>query len=72
MDMQTAIALLGSNRRRNGDLRPMIKALSLHPWLNSEAQKQRLAAACFVLKRWPQYTLECQKIRNARSPFTER
>ncbi len=31
-------------------LKNMVKALSMHPWLNDENDKQRLAAAKLILK----------------------
>jgi len=31
-------------------LRNMVKALSLHPWLNTETDKQRLKAARIVIR----------------------
>ena len=31
-------------------IKNMVKALSMHPWLNTEQEKQRLLAAKIVLK----------------------
>ena len=37
--------LLGVNRRRHGNLREVLRALTLYPWLNTaEDEKRRIAA----------------------------
>ena len=35
MNTQEAADILGINRRRHGDLREMLRALTLYPWFNS-------------------------------------
>lgn len=39
-----------TGRQPTWALRNMVKALSLHPWLNTETDKQRLKAARMVLR----------------------
>lgn len=70
MCMDRAIAILGINRTRNNDLRPMVKALGLFSWLNTPQQNERLAAGRYVLKNWAAYTEECNRRRDLkwRSP----
>ncbi len=66
MTMQRAIEVLGINRRRDGDLREMVRALGLLPWLNTAEDVERREAAQYVLKRWAAYQKECNRIRDAR------
>jgi hypothetical protein len=66
MDIERAVEILGINRRRDGDLRPMVKALELFPRLNDEDEKVRLEAAKFVLRRWDTYQAECNFRRSFR------
>jgi hypothetical protein len=43
VDAQQATDILGVTRRRNGDLREMLRALTLYPWLNTaEDEKRRI------------------------------
>lgn len=65
MTMDRAIAVLGLNARREF-LRPMIKALGLHEWLNTPAEHERRAAARYVLNRWRAYCDECNARRDHR------
>jgi len=67
MDMNRAIAALGINRTRDGDLKPMVIALKLLPMMNTDEDNERLAAAQFVLRRWNAYQAECNSRRNRRS-----
>lgn len=64
MTMGKAVSILGINRTRDGDLRPMVKALTLLPMLNTDEDNTRLAAARFVLRRWDAYQTECNKARD--------
>jgi hypothetical protein len=66
MSMQRAVEVLGINRTRAGDLREMVKALSLHPWLNSAEENERREAAQFVLRRWGAYQAAGDQVRNRR------
>jgi len=65
MTIERAIALLGINRTRDGDLRPMVRALGLYPWLNTPEMTERRLAAQYVLRRWKAYQSECNRLRNA-------
>lgn len=67
MTMERAVQVLGANRTRDGDLKPMVKALKLHPWLNTPAEAERLKAAEFVLRRWPAYQAACQATRDLKT-----
>jgi hypothetical protein len=66
MTMQRAIQLLGVNRRRDGDLRNMVRALGLMPWLNTSHDNERREAAQYVLKRWRAYQEACNRARDIR------
>lgn len=66
MDMETAIAILGINRTRDNDLRPMVKALELFSVLNTPEEVERLEAAKYVLRRWKTYQAECNLRRDMR------
>jgi hypothetical protein len=48
MTLEEAKKIIG--RQPTWALRNMVKALSLHPWLNTETDKQRLKAARIVLR----------------------
>ena len=67
MDMETAIAILGINRTRDNDLRPMVKALELFSVLNTPDEVKRFEAAKYVLRRWKTYQAECNLRRDLRS-----
>lgn len=67
MDMETAISILGINRTRDNDLRPMVKALELFSVLNTPEEVKRLEAAKYVLCRWKTYQAECNLRRDIRS-----
>jgi hypothetical protein len=43
----------------------MIKALSLHPWLNTPAETKRLEAARAAMGNWKSYSHACQAPHNA-------
>ena len=43
----------------------MIKALSLHPWLNTPAETKRLEAASAAMGNWKFYSHACQARHNA-------
>jgi hypothetical protein len=66
MDMETAIAILGINRTRDNDLRPMVNALELFSVLNTPEEVEKLDAAKYVLRRWKTYQAECNIRRNMR------
>ncbi|MGH6631515.1 MAG: hypothetical protein ACREB3_17435 [Burkholderiales bacterium] len=65
MNMQTAIEILGINRRQTGDLRETVMALGFHSWLNTAEDTERREAAKYVLRRWPAYQAECNKRRSS-------
>ena len=50
MSADEMIACLGSCRAR-GEIAAMIKALSLHPWLNTPTETKRLEAARAAMRR---------------------
>ena len=58
------IACLGSCRTRS-EIAAMIKALSLHPWLNTPAETKRLEAARAAMENWKSYSHACQARHNA-------
>jgi hypothetical protein len=64
MDIQTAAKILGTNHTKDGDLKPMVKALELFSILNTEEENLRLEAAKFVLRRWEKYQEYCNESRN--------
>jgi hypothetical protein len=41
VNAQEAADILGVNRRRHGDLREMLRALTLYPWLNAAEDEKR-------------------------------
>jgi hypothetical protein len=55
VNTQEAADILGVNRRRHGDLREMLRALTLYPWLNTAEDKapRRCALAANSLERVP-------------------
>lgn len=63
-----AVDILGSNRQR-GELRMMVRALSLHSWLNDQEDRLRLAAARHVLAHWPEYVAAGQAKRDAKGAW---
>lgn len=67
MNIKLAMAILGINRTRDGDLKPMIRALSLFPILNSGEDNERLKAAKFVVKNWQEYQAACNRARDIMS-----
>src|SRR5215831_2180425 len=46
---------MGTHRRRHGDLREMLRALTLYPWLNTAEDEKRREAARWALTHWPEY-----------------
>lgn len=66
MTLEQAIDILGINRTRQGDIAPMVKALSFGEAWNSKEDNERLAAGRFMLRRWAQYQTECNKRRDSR------
>jgi hypothetical protein len=66
MTLERAVEVLGINRRKDGDLREMARALSMMSWSNTAEENERLAAAKFVLGRWKAYQAECTRIRDER------
>ena len=65
MSADEMITCLGSCRARS-ELAAMIKALSLHPWLNTPAEAKRLEAARAAMGNWKSYSHACQARHNAR------
>ena len=47
MSREEALAIVGNQPR--WAVKNMVKALSMHPWLNTEEEEQRLRAAKIVL-----------------------
>jgi hypothetical protein len=64
MSANEMIACLGSCRAR-GEIAAMIKALSLHPWLNTPTETKRLEAARAAMGNWESYSHACQARHNA-------
>ena len=64
MSVDEMIACLGSCRARS-EIAAMIKALSLHPWLNTPAETKRLEAARAAMGNWKSYSHACQARHNA-------
>ena len=64
MSADEMIACLGSCRAREV-IAAMIKALSVHPWLNTPAESQRLEAARAAMENWKSYSHACQARHNA-------
>ena len=52
MNAQEAAYMLGLNRRHHGDLREMLRALTLYPWLNSAEDEKRRVAVQWALLHW--------------------
>lgn len=65
MDMIKAIEALGSNRARY-EVQNMALALTFGSYLNTQAERDRLEASSFVLKRWKAYSKACNDIRDKR------
>jgi len=61
VNAQEAADILGVGRRRNGDLREMLRALTLYPWLNSAEDEKRRVAARWALLHWQEYQDECAR-----------
>jgi hypothetical protein len=64
MSADEMIECLGSCRTRS-ELAAMIKALSLHPRLNTPAETKRLEAARAAMANWKSYSHACQARHNA-------
>jgi hypothetical protein len=64
MSADEMITCLGSCRAR-WEIAAMIKALSLHPWLNTPAETKRLEAARAAMENWKSYSHACQVRHNA-------
>ena len=63
MSADEMIACLGSCRAR-AEIAAMIKALSLHPWLNTPTETKRLEAARAAMGNWKSYSHACQARHN--------
>ena len=63
MNAQEAADILGVNRRRHGDLREMVRALTLFAWFNSAEDEKRREAARWALAHWTEYQAECWRRR---------
>lgn len=66
MTLNEAVDLLGINRTKDGDIRQMVRALSLVEFMNTDEENRQLAAGRYVLRRWPQYQAECNLRRDLR------
>jgi hypothetical protein len=64
MSADEMIACLGSCRAR-WESAAMIRALSLHPRLNTPAETKRLEAARAAMENWKSYSHACQVRHNA-------
>ena len=64
MSADEMIACRASCRAR-GEIAAMIKALSLHPWLNTPTETKRLEAARAAMGNWKSYSHACQARHNA-------
>jgi len=62
-----AADLLGINRTRDGDLRPMVKALGLMAGLNTVEENRRREVASWALRNWTAYQEECSRRRDLKS-----
>ena len=71
VNAQEAADILGVNRRRIGDLREMLRALTLYPWLNTAEDEKRRVAARSALMHWQEYQDECTRRREP-PPITAR
>jgi hypothetical protein len=60
-----AADILGISRRRNGDLREMVRALTLFPWFNTAEVDIQEEAALWALTHWKEYQDECARRREA-------
>lgn len=60
---RAACDVLGISRTR-GELKLMVKALSLHPRGNAYAGNLRLDCADWCLRHWHKYTTECGRRRD--------
>ena len=65
MTLNEVLGALGTNRAR-WEVRNTAKALSMHSWLNTPAETERLAAAKFALGSWSVYARACDAYRDAR------
>jgi len=65
VNAQDAADILGVNRRRNGDMREMLRALTLYPWLNTAEDEKRREATRWALTHWQEYQDECARRREA-------
>ena len=66
MNAQEAADILGITRRRNGDLREMVRALTLFPWFNTAEDAKLREAALWALAHWTEYQMECWRRRQRR------
>ena len=64
MDIQTAAKILGTNRTKDGDIKPMVKALETFSVLNTEEENLRLEAGKYVIHNWKKYQEFCNISRN--------
>jgi hypothetical protein len=64
MSTDEMLACLGSCQTRS-EIAAMVKALSLHPSLNTPAETKRLEAARAAMENWKSYSHACQARHNA-------
>ena len=64
MSTDEMIACLGSCQTRS-EIAAIIRALSLHPWLNTPSETKRLEAARAAMGNWKSYSHARQARHNA-------
>ncbi len=64
--LRQAARVLGLNRTRDGDLRPMVYALRMLPRLNTPEENQRLDAAVYAMRHWTEFQNLCGRVRTGR------
>ena len=65
-ELKHAARVLGINRTRDGDLRPMVHALRLLPLMNTPQENERLDAAVYAMRHWTAYQNLCGRVRSNR------
>lgn len=65
MHFNEASQIIGYTARRN-DIKNMVTALSMLPFMNSKEDNIRLLAGKMILKNWTRYQRVCNEARNNR------
>lgn len=65
-NLKAAARILGLNRTRDGDLRPMVYALRAIPTLNTAEENAMLEAAVYAMRHWTEYQNLCGRVRSGR------